>query len=233
MIYGFADRRVLVGMTTIRLAGVALAAVILSACGGTVAPPPTGTEAPLETPTPQETPVPSAPVDLAFGPWRPPPVKPSPAFAAAALAGCRTIAAVGALPLAVLDARGAGFATLVFAATTDASATAVLCHASVGTDGTARADARPVIASTAATPPKGGILGLHDIEVVNADLQRTVLVGQVVEPVTSVEVNFDDATWKPAAKANGWYAIWWPGQEKALGVAASDNHSIVIDGYTP
>ena len=228
---GFARRPVLDGMMIRRGGAALLVAVLLGACSSNTTPAPTASTPQDESPPATGTPAPTAVVDLVYGPWRPAPVKATPAFAAAALGACRTLAVVGTLPLAVLDARGAGLATLVFA--TAGGSAAVLCHASVDPAGTAKADARPVVASTATTPPKGGILGLHDIEVVNADLQRTVLVGQVVEPVTSVEVNFDDATWKPASKANGWYAIWWPGQEKALGVAASDNHSIVIDGYAP
>ena len=39
-----------------------------------------------------------------------------------------------------------------------------------------------------------------------------------------VAANFDaDAAWYTAASDNGWYAIWWPGKSKPLGVATSEH----------
>ncbi len=82
--------------------------------------------------------------------------------------------------------------------------------------------------------PEDGTLGIHDLEVLQSSSgARTVVVGQVGDAVHSVGVNFDDATWSTAAMAGGWYATWWPGTAKALGVAASDLRSVVMDSYAP
>ncbi len=182
--------------------------------------------------TPPPTPDVAAQADAAtFGRWRPAPIRPSTAVAAAGEAACRTRDEVAALPLRVLDARGVGLLTMVFA--DDASA--VLCRAEVAEDGSATAEARPVAGYGPKTgTPEEGTLGIHDLEVLQSSSgARTVVVGQVGDGVHSVGVNFDDATWSTAAMAGGWYATWWPGTAKALGVAASDLRSVVMDSYAP
>jgi hypothetical protein len=138
---------------------------------------------------------------------------------------------VGAkLPLAVLDARGERLAILVFA---DAKAAAV-CRAVVAADGAATAVAEALPDEARAAPPENGTLGGHDMTFVeNGNAQIGVLVGTVKEPIQDVSINMDaDAAWFATSKANGWYAIWWPGTDKPLTVASS-NRSIVVDGYTP
>ena len=50
----------------------------------------------------------------------------------------------------------------------------------------------------------------------------------------NVAANFDaDAAWYTAASDNGWYAIWWPGESRPLGVATSNNRNEVVDSYAP
>ena len=60
-----------------------------------------------------------------------------------------------------------------------------------------------------------------------------MVFGRVGDKVHDVGASFDDWTWGKASMANGWYAIWWPGAQPALTIAASDSRSIAIDSYTP
>lgn len=167
--------------------------------------------------------------DAVFGPWRRAAAHPTPAIAQAAEAACRDQASVGALPLVVLDARGEGEVTVVFA---DAKAAAV-CHAKVDEDGSATADARKVRGYPDPAPASQK-LGVHDLETIDATTgSRTVLVGQVGPDVARVAAQFDDATWSNATMAGGWYAMWWPGGNRVLTLAAVNNRSEAVDGFTP
>ncbi len=182
--------------------------------------------------TPAATPDPAVVADAAaMGAWRRGPVVPSPALTAAAENACRAQDGVGTLPLAVLDARGEGRMVIVFA-DTDA---AMLCHVGVTEDGTATADARPVAGFEGAEAPGPGKLGLRDVEVVEGTSGAwTVVVGRVDEAANTVEVSFDaDAAWSKTSMADGWYAIWWPGADRALAVASVDRRNTVIDSYAP
>lgn len=225
-------------MSTLRPGAVALAVTLalvavtlaLAGCGGEV-PSPTARQA--TTPVrASEPPDPSAAArDATFGAWRRSPISPTPEFAASAEAACQAEAPVGSLPLAVLDARGEGRASLVF----DDGASAVLCRVDVAEDGSVAAVAREVTRDPRATPPPDRKLGPYDLELVEgAAGSYTLLVGQVGGGVHDVAVNADaDAAWYTAAMQNGWYAIWWPGAAPALGVAASDSRRVVITSFAP
>jgi hypothetical protein len=181
--------------------------------------------------TPPPPPDPSAIAEeAAFGRWRPAPVAPTPALATAAEDGCRQEEAVGDLPLAVLDARGLGLMTLVFA---DGSS-AVLCRVGFADDRSVEVAVRPIPAAAGSEAPVEGTLGIHDVELVDtATSPRWVAVGRVGDGVPEVAVNFDDATWSRATIGNGWYATWWSGVAEALGIAAVNSRNIVIDSFAP
>jgi hypothetical protein len=223
--------------TVTALAAILAAGVLLAGCGDLAAPTDStgaggSSGGPISSgrgavPTPDATALADA---AALGRWRPAPIAPSPGFAGAAEAACRATGSVGDLPLAVLDARGEGLATLVFA--TDQAA--VLCRAAVDAAGSATATAREVRGIAGTTPPPTRTLGIHDLEAITDDaIVRTVVVGQVGDGVSHVSVNFGDATWSQATMANGWYATWWPSTKEALGVAAVDNRNVVIISYAP
>ncbi len=167
--------------------------------------------------------------EAAFGSWRPAPILPNAATAADVEASCRADGIVGDAPLAVLDARGEGQFTLVFAG--DAP---VICRVSM-----ADVEAAPVavvraVVDGASPDPEPEHLGGHDLEAVDAGSRpRNVLVGRVGDGVPEVSVNHDDATWTKAATRNGWYAVWWPLAKTAIGVAAVDRRNTVIDSYAP
>lgn len=134
-------------------------------------------------------------------------------------------------PLTVLDTRGEGLAVLVFAD----GASAAVCRATVDHGGAVAAVAREIAGASGAKAPGTGTLGIHDLEVVQQGASaRSILVGQVGGGVHSVAANFDaDAAWFTASMADGWYAIWWPGTGRPLGVASSDIRSVVIDSCAP
>ena len=167
--------------------------------------------------------------EASFGRWRPAPIRPSSLVAADVEAACRADELVGDAPLAVLDARGEGLFTLVFAG--DAPA---VCRAAM-----ADLDAEPVVAvraivDGAAPEAEPEHLGGHDLEAVDPGSRpRNVLVGRVADDVPEVSVNHDDATWTKAAIGNGWYAVWWPLAKEAIGVAAVDRRNTVVDSYAP
>ena len=185
------------------------------------------------TPRPTLAPVnPSAIAEeAAFGRWRPAAIQTTPALAAAAEEACRADSPMDDMPLRVLDVRGLGLFTLVFAD----DAAAILCRVAIDESGSpVDVVTRPVEGAAGAEPPAERTLGVHDIELVDESTNpRWVAVGQVGDGVNTVEVNFDDATWSKASMANGWYATWWSGTAEALGVAAVDTRNIVITSYAP
>ena len=168
-----------------------------------------------------------------YAAWRRSPVRPTPDFASAVEEACRAEAAVGELPLVVLDARGEGRAILVFA---DAE-TGVACAAHDDRAGSITVQTHPVPGVKGAEPPADdGDLGLHEMYVVDAGgSSYSVLVGQVnPKGIKDVSANFDaDAAWYTATSDNGWYAIWWPGEAKPLGVASANQRAVVVDSYAP
>jgi hypothetical protein len=211
------------------LLAIALASLLVAACGDA---PPSATAARRTRDPRIATPSPTVDVTAiadaaAFGPWRRKPIATSPAVAREAERACRDQDRVGSLPLRVLDARGEGLLTLVFAD----DATAVVCHAAAAEGGGATADARTVAGLASAAAPERGHLGPHDLQVIEtASGARHVIVGRVAE-VPSVQVAFDDWTWGTATMADGWYAAWWPQAAPALTVASVDLRGVVIDSF--
>lgn len=211
---------------------LALVALVLAGCGPDAALVP-ATAPPAISAQPTVAPVnPSALAeDAAFGRWRPAPIRPTPDLATLVEGACRDDAAVRDLPLAVLDARGQGLFTLVFA---DGSS-AALCRVAVGeADRSVDVVVRPVDGADGVDAPAMRELGTHDLELVDESTNpRWVAVGMVGGGVNTMEVNFDDATWSTASMANGWYATWWSGTAEALGIAAVDSRNVVITSFAP
>ena len=220
-----------------RVLWLAALAIILLTAGACADSAPTATS---EQPVSAKPARPTAAVDPTaaanagtFSAWRRSPIQPTPEFAAAVEAACRADGSVGEKPLAVLDVRGEGRAILVFAE--DKAAT--VCTAHDDQAGTVTIEAHAIPGMAKAEPPKDdGDLGIHELSVADGGgSSYSVLVGQYQpKGVKDVAANFDaDAAWYTAASDNGWYAIWWPGEAKPLGVATSDNRNVVVDSYTP
>ncbi len=212
-------------------------AIILLTAAACADSAPTATDGPLASATPAR---PTGAIDptaaanaATFAAWRRSPIRPTPEFAAAVEAACRADDSVGDMPLVVLDVRGEGRAILVFA--TDTSA--VACAAQDDQSGNVTIETHDVPGMAKAKPPADdGDLGIHELYVVDGGgSSYSVLVGQYQpKGVKAVAANFDaDAAWYTAASDNGWYAIWWPGEAKPLGVATSNNRNEVVDSYAP
>jgi len=210
---------------------VAAVALVVAACAipsPSVAPGGTTTADGAATPRPSPDAT-SAAEDAVFGRWRRTPAHPTADMTVAAETACRDQPPVGDLPLVVTDARGDGELTLVFAS----AKAAAVCHATLARSGAATADARKVTRYPAPAPASEK-LGIHDLEVIDSTTgARSVLVGQVAEDVARVSAQFQDATWSHASMADGWYAMWWPGRDPALTVAAVNRRSIAVDGFAP
>lgn len=130
-------------------------------------------------------------------------------------------------PLTLVDNRGAGVLTLVFAG----PSTAIVCHAAVAPDGGATADVRALPDVVSAPAPTKGKLGAYDLEVIPAPSgPRVVIVGRVSD-VPEVSVSFDDATWGRMSMTAGWYTAWWPQSALALTVATVDRRNTVISSF--
>jgi hypothetical protein len=167
--------------------------------------------------------------EASFGRWRPAPIRPSSLVAAALEAACRADPLIGDTPLAVLDARGEGLFTLVFAGEAPALCRATMADPEAGPTVFVR-----TIVDGAAPDAEPEHLGGHDLEPVDAETRpRNVLVGRVGDGVPEVSVNHDDATWTDASIGNGWYAVWWPIAKEAIAVAAVDRRNTVMDSYAP
>ena len=115
--------------------------------------------------------------------------------------------------------------------------TGVACAAQDDRAGSIAVQTHPVPGVEGAEPPADdGDLGLHQLYVVDAGgPSYSVLVGQVNPTgIKDVSANFDaDAAWYTASSDNGWYAIWWPGEAKPLGVASANQRAVVVDSYAP
>ncbi len=219
-------------MTRLALPIALVAVLVVAGCAADVEPEPV-TDPPAVSARPTLAPVdPSAVAEEAvFGRWRPAPIRPTPELAALVEGACREDETTGDLPLAVLDARGQGLFTLVFAD----GASAVLCRAAVAqADRAVDVVVQPVDEAAGADVPATRELGIHDVELVDESTSpRWVAVGMVGDGVNSMAVNFDDATWSQASMANNWYATWWSGTAEAIGIAAVDTRNTVITSYAP
>ena len=151
---------------------------------------------------------------------------PDPQVSETAEAACREQPAVGDLPLKVLDARGEGEVTIVFAD----DETAAVCFATATQAGAATATARPIAGYRTRSPstPRSWASTTRRSSTPRWARGSWSSAGSATRSTTSA-ASFDDWTWGKASMAGGWYAIWWPGTQPALTVAASDARSIAID----
>jgi hypothetical protein len=207
---------------------VATALILLAGCGSAVtSPSPTG---PIASPT---VPLPTdATSQLLLGPWRPSPVDVPDDIRSSMEYVCRNpedpalVETLADLPVAVVDARGGGLGTIVFAD----DSVAIECRLKLEMVGQA-------LGATILEPPswldpgdltgEAGISKTSDNLVTDDGGTRTVLIGRVGPDATRVIASFDDESEVVASQGSGWYTAWWPGQVRPGGVAAVDRASIV------
>jgi hypothetical protein len=200
-----------------------------SAPGGTVAP-----SAHASTPPDPE----AALAAVVTGPWRPAPGVPVESLVDPVIAACRaatvpsvdtTRAKVGDLPVAVVDVRGGGRVSVVFAD----PAHAVVCQAPLDDASAPVVRALRWQKATAPSPgPKSITIKLLEV-IDEATAPRSLLVGEVGSQAFAVKDTFADDSHIQASMGGGWYVMWWPGADVPTVVSAVDNRSIAIGGVHP
>ena len=210
-------------------AAIALAAT-LAACDAS-----TGSGQPSQdqaTSTPTEQPIATIPTDptlaAALGAWRRVPFKADPAFGAPFADGCRAAEpTIGTTPVAVVDIRGRGWITVLFASDT----AAYLCRTTV-------ADPGHPLEVRAVAVPSGTISG-DQIDLALWTTVRispetiTYAVGRVGPDPAEVIGGFIDQTFVFATHASGWWVAWWPPQAASDGFAAVDHGHVVLNNVEP
>lgn len=222
------------------LTAVSVLAFSLVACDEAVVedlltPSPAATRAEIATPPPAS----QVAVDNSLGAWRSGPVYLVPAVQEAVVSACRAgpVSGFGGgdgpgdLPVAVVDARGVGRVTVVFADDTRWSA----CLATIDADGN-------VVVTAAGQPgdPAVGPVGDDEITIAAMDVlddleagQRSVLIGRVGKNAFGTVSGFDDETYVDGSFANGWYTMWWPGNVEAASISAIDRGRVTIGSVNP
>jgi hypothetical protein len=180
-------------------------------------------------------------VDNSLGAWRSGPIALVPTVQEAVVEACRTAPVSGFadgagdgpgdLPVAVVDARGLGRVTIVFADDTRWSA----CLATIDADGNVTVTAAGQPGDATAGPVGDDEITIAALEVLD-DLdaaQRSLLIGRVGKNSFGTVAGFDDETYVDGPYANGWYAMWWPGNVEAAAVSSIDRGRVSIGSVNP
>jgi hypothetical protein len=217
---------------------LAVAISLLVGCGD--APGPGGPAAgpPTARPDPSDQPDPGAVVvDQLGGPWRFSPVVVDDAHIAIVSDACAAEAREtlgsddGDLPTALVDARGERFMTVIMADDLNA----IECLARLTDDGTsATVESVDRLSSAAVAPVEKSAITVASV-IHEDDRQggRTVAFGRIGPDPDAAKAGFGDNSTVLGSKAEGWWAMWWPGVVRANGFAATDNHDIVIGSAKP
>ena len=175
-------------------------------------------------------------VDQLGGPWRTSPVlvdNPhiaivSDACAAKARENLGEIEAN--LPTALVDARGEHLLTVIMADDLNA----IVCLARFDDTGTAAtADSVDRLSIRAVAPVDKAAITIASVTRDEGAGGRTIAFGRVGPDARAAKVGFGDNSVVLASSAEGWWATWWKGAERAISYAAVNNQSIVIGSAKP
>jgi hypothetical protein len=130
------------------------------------------------------------------------------------------------LPTALIDARGGGFATAIFAD----DLMAVVCFARFGDEGaSATVDSVARLTSAVLTPADAGTVTIDEVaRLDDVGNDRFVSFGRVDVDANAVNVARQDGADAIASVAEGWWAVWWPSSDRAAGVTALDSAGSAI-----
>ena len=180
-------------------------------------------------------------IDNSLGDWRSGPITLDPTVQEAVVDACRMVPAPGfgdgerngpgSLPVAVVDARGMGRVTVVFA---DGERWAA-CLATIDADGNVTVTGAGQSGDPVAEPVGENEIAISTIDVLD-DLdgaQRSLLIGRVGKNAFGTVAGFDDETYVDGSFANGWYTLWWPGNVEAAAVSAIDRARVSIGSANP
>jgi len=176
-------------------------------------------------------------VDQLGGPWRVNPIIVDDAHVAIVSDACAAAAreklgeVEADLPTALVDARGEHLVIVIMA--DDLNAIECLAHLDA-TNASATVDSVDRLSATAVAPVDRTAITIASV-VHEADRPggRTVAFGRVGPQAADAKVGFGDNTVDVASKAEGWWAIWWPGVARANSFAATDNHDIAVGRAHP
>jgi hypothetical protein len=216
------------------------AALILLLAGCGAAPGPSGAPASASAvpPDSSDRPDPSAVVvDQLGGPWRFSPVVVDDAHVAIVSDACAAKSRetlgqdVGDLPTALVDARGEHFVTVIMAD----DLTAIECLARLSDDGaSATVDSVDRLSAPAVAPvEKSAITVASVIHQDDRSGGRTVAFGRVGPDADAAKAGFGDNSTVLGSKAEGWWAMWWPGTVRANSYAATDRRDLAVGSATP
>ncbi|HET9347173.1 MAG TPA: hypothetical protein VFO05_15890 [Candidatus Limnocylindrales bacterium] len=215
----------------IRPAGLAAVLLAVAACGPTVS-------SPSPTP-PQNAGPPSVGTGIAIlgGPWRPAPVAVEPNVVTEIESACRNPAdpdlraAVEAVPVAVVDARGDSLVSVILADEHVAFECLVRTELLGGELGTTVLQQPTRLVPDATLPVEDGTIRVVSHNGVDEDAaSRTILVGRVGSDAAAVIAGFPDASEVEASLAAGWFYAWWPGVEVLNAISAVDRQNVAIAG---
>jgi hypothetical protein len=217
---------------------LAVAISLLVGCGD--APGPSGPAAgpPTARPDPSDQPDPgTVVVDQLGGPWRFSPVVVDDAHIAIVSDACaakarETLGADdGDLPTALVDARGEHFVTLIMADDLNA----IECLARLSDDGaSATVDSVDRLSALAVAPVEKSAITVASVT--HQDDRpggRTVAFGRIGPVADAAKAGFGDNSTVLGSKAEGWWAMWWPGSVRANSYSATDNHDLVFGSAKP
>jgi hypothetical protein len=130
----------------------------------------------------------------------------------------------GDLPTAIIDARGAGQATVILS---DGDVS-VDCLASIDDAGAVTVGSVHRLAVTSSEPQDGAEVSLTEVaRDGEEDQARTIAWGRVGPAAARVQIDFADGSAVQAARNEGWWAAWWPGETAAATISALDAGSAV------
>jgi hypothetical protein len=204
--------------------------LILGACGPAVASP----SRPAETASPEPS---DAETARLLGPWRPAPLPVPENLVSSARYVCAnqedkaTNAAIENLPVAVADARGEAFLSLILAD----DQVAFECRVKLEMVGGALG-ATIIEAPSRLAPSGSESLGDDGITVISHNQvdedggPRTIAIGRIGPKAFEAAVGFNDEKWFTASKGGGWWYIWWAGVRSVGAIVSANSRSEVIQG---
>ena len=219
------------------LPGAALI-LLLAGCGASPGPSGPAATTSAAAPDSSDRPDPSAVVvNQLGGAWRFSPVVVDDAHVAIVSDACaaKARADLGAddaeLPTALVDARGEHFVTVIMADDLNA----IECLARLSDDGaTTTVDSVDRLSARAVAPVEKAAMTVASVTLQDdRPGGRTVAFGRVGSEADAAKAGFGDNSTVLGSKADGWWAMWWPGSVRANSFAATNRSDVVVGSAKP
>jgi hypothetical protein len=137
----------------------------------------------------------------------------------------------GDLPTALVDARGEHFVTVIMADDLNA----IECLARLSDDGTtATVDSVDRLSAWAVAPVEKSAITVAGVTLQDDRTGgRTVAFGRIGSEPDAAKAGFGDNSTVLGSKAEGWWAMWWPGSVRATSFAATDRSDLAVGSAKP